>query len=145
MEDGLIVGYDSVHGSTARGSFQRTMEPKIEPKKEICEASDFEKNHHIPNGDEMRQRSESSKARSLEDILPVLVAVWGKMSSEIRSAYKIFRELVDDKMKSTLEPFIDTVDAEEFPDYYDIIKEPMNLFKSKLHLCRLYVAVYLLF
>ena len=117
------------------------MEPRIVSKENLYEAIDVEGSLITPNKDEGRIRSEgNSKPKSLKDILPVLVAVWGKMSSEIRSAYKLFRELLDDKMKVTLEPFVDAVDAEDFPDYYEVIKEPMNLFRSKSILCRLYVA-----
>lgn len=141
MEAGLTVTIDTVHGSRGTASIQDMMEPRIGSKETLHETIDRERNHIIPNKDEGRNRSEgNTKPKSLKDILPVLVAVWGKMSSEIRSAYKLFRELLDDKVKVTLEPFVDAVDAEEFPDYYDIIKEPMNLFRSKSILCRLYVA-----
>ena len=117
------------------------MEARIEQRYSLYDNLQVDRGLILSNENDSRKRSDGrSKPKSQEDILPVLVAVWGKMTPEVRSAYKIFRELVDDKVKCTLEPFVDAVDAEEFPDYYDIINEPMNLFRSKLNLYSLYIA-----
>ncbi len=71
--------------------------------------------------------------RPSKEFLPVLVDVWNKMSPEIRRAYKLFRDILNDKNKSTIEPFLYAVDATEpgLDDYYEKIKEPIDLFKSK--------------
>ena len=81
------------------------------------------------------------KPKTLEDFLPVLVSVWTQMSPELRHAYRIFKEIINEKTKSVTEPFLDAPDLSEVPDYLDVIKEPMDLFKSKLEiLSRLNVA-----
>ena len=79
-------------------------------------------------------RGERNKIITTEDFLPVLVGVWMKMSPEIRHAYKILREILSDKTKSVIEPFLSAVNPDEYPDYYDVIKEPMDLFKSKFEI-----------
>ncbi|XP_065051086.1 uncharacterized protein LOC135680814 [Rhopilema esculentum] len=80
-------------------------------------------------------RGERNKIITAEDFLPVLVGVWVKMSPEIRHAYKILREILSDKTKSVIEPFLSAVNPDEYPDYYEVIKEPMDLFKisEKFH------------
>ncbi len=81
----------------------------------------------------LEQKNEERELRPSKEILPVLVAVWTKMSPEIRHAYKIFRELLNEKNKSIIEPFLDAVDATEpgLSDYYEKIKEPVDLFQSE--------------
>lgn len=74
------------------------------------------------------------KPKTLEDFLPVLVSVWTQMSPELRHAYRIFKEMINEKTYSVTEPFLDAPDLSEVPDYLDVIKEPMDLFKSKLYL-----------
>ena len=72
------------------------------------------------------------KPKTMEDFLPVLVSVWTQMGPELRHAYRIFKEIINEKTKSVTEPFLDAPDLSEVPDYLDVIKEPMDLFKSKL-------------
>ena len=143
MEGNQGVSYDLLTYNDVDGFDKELIMSNIQIDENICVRNGTERRQVDPKEDETVERLEKrSKPKSVKDILPVLVAVWSKMSPEIRSAYKIFRELLDDKLKCTLEPFVDDVDAEEFADYYDVIKEPMNLFRSKFYLGRLDVAFY---
>lgn len=141
MEGNPGVNYALICSRNAGGPFRNRMEPDVEMEEDSFGMNEITGKSLIQNEGEKLQRLESNgKPKSMEDFLPVLVAVWSKMNPETRSAYKIFREILSDKVKCLIEPFLDAVDSQDFPDYYDIVQEPMDFFKSKFHLGSLDVA-----